>query len=531
MDHRRWLPVAALLCAAFAVRLAGISSGLPFAYNPDEELHFVPPAADAADGHLNPGYFQNPSALTYLLAAVLRVVFIGGDVTDQLADHPGSVFLAARLVVAVLGTLLVLLVYAAGRRYFGRAAGIGAAAVIAFGFLPVHYSRQALNDVPTMLPVTVALGASLVFYERGRWRDLLLAGGAVGVATATKYTAAPLALVVALAVLLRFVEHPRRPGRAVALLAAAGLLCLATFVALNPYLVLDFHTAKSQFDNQSSQAASDKLGQTGVAWTSYPTTLVWGLGAVPLLLAGAGLVLALRGDRAQRARAVLLIAFPLVLYLSMGAQERFFARWLLPAYPALAILAGYGFTGVVDRMRARLPRWPPAAVPALVGAVVLAQPLADTVHSVMVVSRVDTRTQALTWLRGHLSPGDRIVVEPSVPDDYVAGVPVLRYPVERPYQAYEEGLEPALIDTYREQHYCWVMVNSFQRDRGLAAGLTGASAYYARLEREADSRAVFSPYHDGARPPAFSYDHSFNFYPRAYERPGPYLEVVRLRDC
>ncbi len=516
---------------AFAVRLAGITSGLPFAYNPDEQLHFVPPATGAADGDLDPGYFQNPSALTYLLAVVFRIVFVGRDVTDLLETHPGAVYFTARLVVAALGALLVFLVYAVGRRYFGYAAGLGAAAVIAFGFLPVHYSRQALNDVPTLLSVTVALGACLAFYERGRWRDLLLAGSAVGVAAATKYTAAPLAVVVALAVLLRFVEHRERPGRAVALLAGSGLLCIAAFLALNPYLVIDFHTARAQFDGQSAQAASGKLGQSGSAWTFYPVSLVWGLGAVPALLAVIGLVLALRGDRTQRARVVLLIAFPVILYAYMATQGRFFARWLLPAYPAVAILAGYGLVRVTGRLRERASRLPASVIAVLVAAVSFAQPIADTLHSVTVVSHVDTRTQALRWIRENTAPGERIVVEPSLPDDYLAGIPVAIYPVDRRLENYELGLDADRIDTYRELGYCWVMVNSFQRDRGLAADLAGARAYYARLDREADSRIVFSPYHTDARAPDFSYDHSFDWYPRAYERPGPYLEIIRLRDC
>ena len=42
---------------------------------------------------------------------------------------------------------------------------------------------------------------------------------------------------------------------------------------------------------------------------------------------------------------------------------------------------------------------------------------------------------------------------------------------------------------------------------------------------------TFSPYKDGADPVEFSYDFSFNFQPGAYERPGPVVEIHRLRDC
>lgn len=527
--------LAALVAGALAVRLVGLTSGLPFAYNPDEELHFVPPAAAAADGELDPGYYQNPSALTYLLALVLRAAHPRGDLTDLLAADPGAVHLVGRVVVAVLGTLLVVVVYAVGRRCFGPSAGWWAGALIAVGFLPVHYSRQALNDVPTMLPVTVVLGAAVLAHEWGRWREVLLAGAAVGVAAATKYTAAPVALVVALAVALRVLERREPVGRAVALLAGSGAGCVAAFLLLTPYLPWRLDAVREQLDSQSVLAATGKLGQSGEAWSSYPQTLLWGFGVVPLLLAGAGLVLALRRDRVHRVRALLLVVFPVVLYAYLATQDRYFARWLLPAYPALAVLAGYAAArataGLRERLRDRLPRRSGVTAVALVGVVVLAQPVADAVRHAVVVSRADTRTQALAWIREEVPAGARLVVDPSVPDDWLDQVPVETYPVARPYQSYELSLAPALVDDYRERGYCWVVVNSFQRDRGLAGGVAGARAYYARLARDGEVRATFSPYDEGATAPPFSYDLRFNWYAPAYERPGPLLQVVRLRDC
>ena len=74
---------------------------------------------------------------------------------------------------------------------------------MAVAFLPVFYSKHALNDVVTLAPVTLALVGCLLVYERGRWVDWALAGGAVGAATATKYTAGAMLLTVAVAAGLR----------------------------------------------------------------------------------------------------------------------------------------------------------------------------------------------------------------------------------------------------------------------------------------------------------------------------------------
>ena len=81
------------------------------------------------------------------------------------------------------------LAYWAGTRYFERRVGLVAAALMAVAFLPVFYSKHALNDVVTLAPMTVALVACLLVYERGWWFDWALAGAAVGRREATKYTA------------------------------------------------------------------------------------------------------------------------------------------------------------------------------------------------------------------------------------------------------------------------------------------------------------------------------------------------------
>ena len=43
---------------------------------------------------------------------------------------------------------------------------------MAVAFLPVFYAKHALNDVVTLVPVTVALVACLLVYEHGPLRPL-----------------------------------------------------------------------------------------------------------------------------------------------------------------------------------------------------------------------------------------------------------------------------------------------------------------------------------------------------------------------
>ncbi len=523
-----WLALVVVL--ALAARLVAIRHGLPHAYNADEELHFVPQAARAADGDWYSGYFENPSGLTYLLAVLLRATLPGRDVTRLLIDDPGLVLTVARTTVAVLGTATVAVVGLAGRRAFGPVAGVWAAAFVGLSFLPVFYSHHALNDAPTLLPLSVAIWACLGLHERGGTATAALAGAAVGVAAGTKYLAAPMAVVIGLALLTRVVEGRQCVLPALRDLAVAAAACLAGLLLLNPYMVLEAEKFWGDLGGQSAQAATAKLGQAGEAWAGYPLTLLWGLGAVPVLLAGLGLVLAWRRDRG---RALLLVSFPVLLYLAMASQDRWFARWLLPAYPALAVLAGHGAVRTVEWLRSRLPRGARPMSAAVVAVLALAQPAVDVVRSDLLLLRTDTRAEVLAWLVDRPDAG-RIVVEPAVPGSYRrelrdAGWEL--FPVSRPFQRYELGLDASMLDTYRSEGWCWVMVNGHQRDRGLAAGLPAATAYYRRLREESEVVLSASPFGAGTSPPAFSYDFSFNYYPPAHHRPGPVVEIHRLDDC
>ena len=105
------------------------------------------------------------------------------------------------------------------------------------------------------------------------------------------------------------------------------------------------------------------------------------------------------------------------------------------------------------------------------------------------------------------------------------------YPIKPPFQAYEKKLQPGLIDEYRTGRYCWVVVGSHQKGRGLKAGLAGAKAYYERLNRESDGTRLFDPWRKDTARPGFNFDMSFNYYPRSHIRPGPLVEVHHLRGC
>jgi 4-amino-4-deoxy-L-arabinose transferase-like glycosyltransferase len=541
--------LAVVLAGGLGLRLWGVRQGLPYAYNADEADHFVPHAI-AMFGHgLNPHYFANPPAYTYVLHYVFALAYGGtAGVRRAIATHPTGVYTLARVVAALLGTLALWLLYATGARLFGRAVGLLAAAIEAVAFLPVFYAHLALNDVPTLAPLTLSLLGTAGVLCKGRARDYLLAGVGLGLACASKYTAGIVLVPLAAATAASYRQaQPNAGRRALGGIALAGVAALVAFLIANPYAMLDYSEFHSELVHQStlSAEAQGKLGAPhdgGLAY--YLWTLTWGLGWAPALAALGG---ALSVWWRERALGWVLVPAPLLYLAFMGLQGRYFGRWLLPIFPILCLLAALCTTQLVAAIARRRPRLRLAAGVLLVAAL-LAQGLLYSVHSGRVLARADTRNLARAWMLAHIPAGAPIVVEPVAPNGWgarwnkypsllsrvsPAGVLAPTATARVGIEDYERTLAPALIGYYRAHGYCWVVSGSTESGRAFVdpRGAPSAIAYYRALARGAEAEVVYraSPYRPGWGPVAFGFDWSFDYYPLAYDRPGPAMTVYRLR--
>jgi hypothetical protein len=210
-----------------------------------------------------------------------------------------SVLQAARLSGVLLGALLILLVYHWGRRLHGTAGGLWAAFLLAVSPTFLAHARLATVDVGATLAITGALFLAWRALGRGgavRWS---LAGTALGVAVASKFTAWLLLPVLAVALMRnrRSAWRATPAARAVCVLAFLGcawMVLQASYQFREPFSRLDGF----RFHSRSAGVATSWMP----GWTPVPlpAALVRGMDAQMLDLQDAEMPNYLNGRWSRR---------------------------------------------------------------------------------------------------------------------------------------------------------------------------------------------------------------------------------------
>ena len=321
---------------------------------------------------------------------------------------------------------------------------------------------------------------------------------------------------------------------ALAGLALSGVALGAGFLVTDPYALLDFDRFRADVEHLSDYTqGSLLLGETqSSGHVYYLWSLGWGLGVAAAIMAAAGaVVLSLR----DRAAALVLLPGPLIFFAYVGAQERHFARYVMPLYPVLCLLAGVGVVWLASTIASRAG-WSgrrAAAVTAVVAAIACAQGLVYVIHNNIVLTREDTRTATREWMVDNIPAGTQILVEPLVPKEWYrdGGLPIVkdarfrwdrfvrnradidelakRHPRSRSnadFANYTYTLFPGLLDFYRSRGVCWIVSGSGQSGRAFnnPERVPAAIDYYQQLASEATLRFSVSPFGPpgaGPRPP------------------------------
>ncbi len=438
-----WPALLLILALSAALRIYGLGWDEGHWLQPDErQIYFVALELDwpsslaqalSPESPLNPGFFAYGSLAIYLLRAVAAVL---AYVWPALHD-PDNLHLAGRLLAALFDLGTVYLTYRLARILISREGSGGpvgalrrflpllAAGLVGTSVLHIQLAHFYTVDVllaffamlALVLAAKVALGAGPV-HQAGL-------GVVLGMALATKVSAAPLLLVVPVAFYTRRSGSNGGWAKTLSRIALTLALAGATFFLVQPYALLDWRTFVAHTLRESQIAwgrleVPYTLQYAGTIPYLYPAwqTALWAL-ALPVGLAGwAGLAwLLVRWLRRGAWGDSLLLAWAGSYFVLTGLLYAKPLRYMLPLVPVLCLTstqllahvtswAGQRFAGS-GALRQAGARWPVAlgAGGLLVFGLVYA----------LAFERIYTErhpwVSASEWIYEHVPPASALAVE------------------------------------------------------------------------------------------------------------------------
>ena len=494
-DHRLLLLLA--LAAGAALRIWHLERWFPDLFEEAVAVararKFWGPQSGVVD--LNPHFFNYPGLFLYVQFASQALVFAVARVAGQLAslaefrqllitDYHWFVLLG-RAVTVLFDLATVAVTFLLGRRYGDRWSGVLAASFVALNGLHVVASQYVQVDVPLVFFITLCLFFLPDLLERGRRTDYVRVGVCLGLAVATKYTAALLAVLFAAAVLPALIAASTR--RTALLRSVQGAATgFVVFLVFNPFLPLSFGEFLDDFSFERSHMEEGHFGHdlSQSAFAFYAGHLVTATGVI-----GLAAVLAMARSVRRRDRLQGLLFLWIITYLVVISTWTMRAdRYLLPAVPAILAAGAIGLQWLVQRRRA----WATALLAVGIAAYIAPQSMALGEHYAR-VSAPNTRSQCRKWVEANVPERSLLAVEhytyfPRLdsPFNWVVRLPLATLDPEQTAGFYR----PGWVETF---DYVFVSSSVSDRYREGRQRFPLHVEFYDHLEREWRLEKRFSP--------------------------------------
>ena len=251
--NARW-PLLAIFLLALALRVWGIGWGLPARtdLHPDEHDYVMTHALELSLHNLDPGWYNYPAFLMYLTA-------IGSGILRHLGwlTQDWQCYIVGRFITALLGSATCIVMFRLARALGGSvSAGLLAALWMALLPLSVWECHVAITD-PVMTfwtSLTVLLSVRLIGNTRPL--DFAMAGASLGLAVASKYTAA----IAVVAIITGTLGSRIAWQRMFAGLVIAGIASLAFAFAATPYSFIHFDRLREAMAYEHNHTVGHHFG-------------------------------------------------------------------------------------------------------------------------------------------------------------------------------------------------------------------------------------------------------------------------------
>ena len=317
---RAWINVVmlfAVMAIAVAVRVAYINE---LGYNSDEAVYAGQGAAIAQVPILKdifPVFRAHPLLFQFIVA--LSYKFGTNDIIP-------------RLLSVLIGLATVYLAYDIGKRLYGVPAGLLSALFLAVMPYHVVVTRQVLLDGPMVFCTTLTLYFLVRFSQTEKPIWLMCVGVGMGLSFLAKETS-----ILMIGAIFAFLAlSPKIKIRIIDIILS--LITMAVIMAPFPLAV---SLAGGGSDSKTGQYLVWQLfRRPNHTWDFYPTVVPPAIGIGVIIAAVLGLLL-LRKQSSWKERLLILWAITPIVFFELWPTKGF--QYLLPAAPAIAILAGRFF--------------------------------------------------------------------------------------------------------------------------------------------------------------------------------------------
>jgi Dolichyl-phosphate-mannose-protein mannosyltransferase len=391
-----------------------------------------------ATSPLNPHFFAYGSFPLYFLATVGNLL---SHFSPTIASF-ANLTLTGRVINALFDTGTILLIgwlgllltndHTPGRKYAWSVALL-AAALVAFTPLQVQLSHFYTVDTMLLFFVTLTVLACVALVDTDkpvRWS--LIAGLGYGLALATKFSAAPLAVPLIVALSMRW--YRQGIFSIVKPLVFSFCTTLIAFLIAMPYALLDLREFIQQISDQGSLARGSLdlpyvrqfAGTTPFIYQAQ-NILFWGLGLTLGLAVVAGFTwLGWRMWKREAGLWLVVLSWVIVYGVITGSFYVKFMRYMLPLYPFLTLIAASVLIALVRfgrestktnqisddySPRTRSVQLLVKVLPYAAMIIVLLGTLFQGLALLNVYSQPNTRIQASRWIFDHLKPGSVLTYE------------------------------------------------------------------------------------------------------------------------
>jgi YYY domain-containing protein len=401
---RATLLVVAIVAFAAAARLTHLAWDQNHFFHPDERATAgAVMRLSLRPLQLNPQFFAYGSLPMYLARLTTGAVAL---IDPRATGYDGTI-LYGRAMSGVIGTLTVLVLIILGSRLYDRSVGLLAGLLLAACALHIQNSRFLTVDVTLTFFVLLALSQMVRASIDGRASHFVTSGIALGLATASKFSAMPLFLPLGIAALHRYLVERQLASVAGRLLLGV-LAAAAAFALAQPYAILDFHAFIHDIFEQSTMVRNAGVFPYTVQymgtvkyWYDIEQLVVWGMApALGLVAVWASVTRVGVAWRTRRAEEWILLSWVVPFFLITGWFEVKFPRYLLPIYPIMILWAAE-----------TLVRWYRSGrlLGRLATPVVVAGTLAAAFAFMAIYTRPHTVVTASEWVYRHIPPESKIL--------------------------------------------------------------------------------------------------------------------------